>query len=387
MIPEGQRPSFAEVNVCAITNNVRTLREHAGTKEFCAVVKADGYGHGSVQAAKAAVDGGATMLAVALVEEAVTLRAAGVTAPIMILSEPPRGSESTIAEHGLIATVYSEAVIDRLSAAGGMAGITIKVHIKIDTGMHRVGCAPADALKLTKRIVAAPNLMHVGTFTHLAVADAPELSYTADQLDTFDAVLADLRAAGIDPGIVHAANSAGTIAHPRARYDMVRCGISIYGQKPDLELNIGIYGVALEPAVKVVSHVSHVKVLPKGARASYGLTYLYNDDSVVATIPIGYADGISRRWSAVGGEVLINGRRRRIGGRVTMDQIVIDCGPVSDPDSAVQIGDEVVLIGKQGEQEIPAWEIAERLDTIAYEITCALTARLPRVYVTDPSHS
>jgi alanine racemase len=209
MIPEGQRPSFAQINLSAITNNVRMLREHAGTKEFCAVVKADGYGHGAIQAANAALAGGATLLAVALVEEAVTLRNAGVTAPTMILSEPPRGSESTIAALGLITTVYSEAVIDRLSAAGGMAGATIKVHIKVDTGMHRVGCAPGDAVNLAKRVVAAPNLLHVGTFTHLAVADAPELSYTGQQLDTFDKVIADLRLAGIDPGTVHAANSQG----------------------------------------------------------------------------------------------------------------------------------------------------------------------------------
>ncbi len=377
------RPSSVIVNVSAITENVRALKNLAQTDLFCAVVKADGYGHGSVASARAALEGGATMLAVALVEEGIVLRNAGIDAPILVLSEPPLHSEAAIAQHSLIATVYSEAVIDRLSAAGGMAGVTISVHIKIDTGMHRVGCAPTAIVARAKRIVAAPNVHHVGTFTHLAVADAPELPYTAEQLDRFDAALTNLRSSGIDRGTVHAANSAGTIAHPRARYDMVRDGIAIYGQKPDLELDVAKYGITLRPAVQVVSRVSHVKVLPAGARASYGLAYRYETESVVATVPIGYADGVPRRWSSVGGEVLIGGTRRPIGGRVTMDQIVIDCGPTSDPRSHVKVGDEVVIIGRQGQEEISAWELAERLDTIAYEITCGLSARLPRVYVTD----
>ncbi len=380
------RPSHVEVDVNAISNNVRALMKAAGTKQFCAVVKADGYGHGSVQAARAALQGGATLLAVALVEEAVVLREGGITHPILVLSQVPRGSESTVAKLDLIATVYSESAIDQLSAAGGMAGVTVRVHMKIDTGMHRVGCRPDQAVALAERIAAAPNLMQMGTFTHLAVADAPELTYTAEQLRRFDQVIADLRAAGVDPGLVHAANSAGTIAHPTARYDMVRCGISIYGQAPDLGLDPATYGVKLQPAVRVVSHVSHVKTLPAGARASYGLAYEYAHESVVATIPIGYADGIPRRWSAVGGEVLIGGRRRKIGGRVTMDQIVIDCGPLTDAGPHVSAGDEVVLIGRQGDEEIGAWELAGRLDTIAYEITCGLSARLPRHYVgLDPS--
>jgi alanine racemase len=375
------RPTEATINLDAITANVEALRGIARTKQFCAVVKADGYGHGSVAAARAALRGGATMLAVALVEEAVVLRAAGLVEPILVLSEVPRGAEATVAELDLIATVYSEGVIDRLSAAGGMRGVTVRVHIKIDTGMHRVGCAPADAVRLAKRIASAPNIMQLGTFTHLAVADAPDLSYTDEQLTRFEAALADLRSAGIDPGLVHAANSAGTIAHPGARYDMVRCGIAIYGQSPDTGLDPRAFAVDLQPAITVRSHVSFVKTLPAGARASYGLAYGYETDSVVATVPIGYADGVPRRWSAVGGEVLIGGRRRPIGGRVTMDQIVIDCGPASDPASLVSPGDEVVLIGRQGSAEITAWEIASRLDTIAYEVTCGLSARLPRVYV------
>ncbi len=375
------RPSSAVVDLGAITANVRALSNAAGTSLFCAVVKANGYGHGSVQAAAAALRGGATMLAVALVEEAVVLRDAGINSPVLLLSEAPVGSEPAVAALDLIATVYSEGAVDRLSAAAGSAGTTARVHIKVDTGMRRVGCRPEAAVALAKRVAAAPNVLHVGTFTHLAVADVPTLSYTAEQLHRFEQVLADMRMAGVDPGVVHAANSAGTIAHATARYDMVRCGIAIYGQAPDAGLDPAAYGVELRPAVQVVSHVSHVKTVPAGARASYGLAYEYPCESLVATIPVGYADGIPRRWSAVGGQVLIGGRRRNIGGRVTMDQIVIDCGPAIDPASQVSIGEEVVLIGRQGDEEISAWELAVRLDTIAYEITCGLSARLPRVYI------
>jgi alanine racemase len=282
--------------------------------------------------------------------------------------------------------VYSESVIDRLGVAGAMAGQTIRVHLKVDTGMHRVGCPPSEAVTLAKRIVSTPSILQEGTFTHMAVADDPDRPENATQLDRFDQTLGALREAGIDPGLTHAANSAGTIAHPRARHQMVRCGIAIYGQAPDIGLDPSQYGVRLTPAIRVSTAVTHVKVVPAGSSASYGLAYNYPVDSVVATIPIGYADGIPRRWSSVGGEVLIGGRRRPIGGRVTMDQILIDCGPASDPTSHVARGDEVVLIGRQGEAEIPAWELAAKLDTIAYEITCGLTARLPRVYLQHTMH-
>jgi alanine racemase len=374
------RPSKAVVDLSAITHNVRVLKKLAGTDLFCAVVKADGYGHGSVQSARAALRGGATMLAVALVEEAIVLRDAGIDAPVLILSETPAGGEPFVAQHRLLAAVYSRESIDRQQSAAAAAGVTVGLHLKVDTGMHRVGCRPNEAVELVRHIQSLPNVEHVGTFTHFAVADAPELPYTSEQLAKFDSVLSDLEAAGSAPGIVHTTNSAGTIAHPSARRIMVRAGISVYGQAPDLGLDPTNYNVHLRPAIQVVSAVSHVKVLQPGDRASYGLAYRYDVPSVVATVPIGYADGIPRRWSSVGGEVLIGGRRRPIGGRVTMDQIVIDCGPVGAGDP-VQRGDEVVLIGSQGNEYIGAWELAGRLDTIAYEITCGLTARLPRTYV------
>ncbi len=378
---EQYRSTQAVVDLSAIEANVRALKKAVGSALYCAVVKANGYGHGAVQCAQAAIRGGATHLAVALVEEGIELRASGIDVPIIVLSEAPRGSETAIATHNLTATVYSERAIDGQSAMAAMVGVVTPVHLKIDTGMNRVGCAPSDAVALAKRIAAAPNVLHVGTFTHMAVADAVDRPETNQQLARFNACLENMRAAGVDPGIVHAANSAAAIAHPRARYDMVRCGVAIYGQDPDGGLPAGDHGVPLRPVLAIVSAVSHVKILAAGERVSYGLTAGVEVDSVVATIPIGYADGLFRNWSAVGGQVLIGGARRPIIGRVTMDQIVVDCGPEADPLSAVAVGDEVVLLGSQGEETISIWEMATKLDTISYEISCALSNRVPRVYI------
>jgi alanine racemase len=381
--PNQFRPTTAIVDLTAIEANVRALIKACNTRFYCAVVKANGYGHGAVEVAKAALRGGATHLAVALVEEGIELREGGVTEPIIVLSEAPVGAEEAIARHGLTATAYSERAIDLLSAAGGIAGLSIPVHLKIDTGMNRVGCQPSEAVALGKRMVAAPNLLHVGTFTHLAVADAVERPETNQQLAKFNACLQDLRSAGVAPGIVHASNSAGAIAHPDARYDMVRCGVAVYGQDPDSGLAAIAHGVELKPVLRWVSAVSHVKTLRAGERVSYGLMAGVDTDSVVVTVPVGYADGLFRRWSAVGGEVLIGGRRRPIIGRITMDQLVVDCGPVGEAASApVARGDEVVLIGSQGDEAITIWDMATKLDTISYEITSALSERVPRKYLT-----
>lgn len=379
------RPTVMHVDLDAISHNVRALRATAGTPQFCAVVKADGYGHGAVEAARAAQAGGATWLAVALVEEAVVLRQAGVDGPLLVLSEPPSGSEDAVVSHALVATVYSAACIEALGSAALRHDASCEVHLKVDTGMHRVGAQPSEIVALAQRIVAHDGLRLGGVCTHLAVADAPADPYTSRQLALLDAAVADLRAAGIDPGLVHAANSAGALAHPAARRDMVRCGIAVYGQDPDLGLVASSYGVALRPAIRLVSEVSHVKVLPAGERISYGLQHRLEEATVLATVPVGYADGVPRRLSSVGGDVLIGGRRCRIAGRVTMDQIVVDCGqPHTDPAAgsgpAVSRGDEVVLLGVQGAEQITAWEWAERLETIAYEITCGISRRVPRSY-------
>jgi alanine racemase len=336
----------------------------------CAVVKADGYGHGAVEVARAALAAGATWLAVAIPAEGVALREAGIEAPILLLAEFHEWAD-TVA-HDLTPTVHSEHGILGLAAEARRQGrVPIGVHLKVDTGMHRIGVAPADALARAKAVLGCPELTLDAVWTHCPVADEPDNTFTAGQADRFDAVLDELRAAGIDPPLVHAANSAGTLVHPRLHHDLVRCGIAVYGQDPSPEL---AGAIALTPALALKGRVTHVQVVPAGDAVSYGLRRPMDRDTVVATVPIGYADGVPRRLSA-DGEVLLGGRRRRFAGAITMDQLMIDCGA-----DDVAVGDEVVLLGRQGQDEIPVSEWATRLGTIVYEIICGISPRVPRVY-------
>jgi alanine racemase len=254
----------------------------------------------------------------------------------------------------------------------------VAVHLKIDTGMQRVGAQPADVGGLVEFIGKhAPTLRLGAVFTHLAVADEPNDPYSAEQLDRFDGILA---ASAVDGVLVHAANSAGALAHPAARRSFVRAGIAIYGISPGSGVDDLMAG--LRPALSLRARVSHVKQVRAGSRISYGLRHTFEQDSVVATVPIGYADGVPRRLAMVGGEVLLGGRRRPIRGVITMDQLMVDCGPVDAGDEPVRPGDDVVLLGEQdgpaGRERIRAEDWAARLDTIGYEIVCGISSRVPR---------
>lgn len=379
------RPAWAEVDLAAIRHNAGLLLREAAPAALCAVVKADGYGHGAAPVALAALRAGATWLGVALVEEGVALRREGIDAPVLVLSEPAPAAMATAVAHDLTPAVYTAAGVEALCAAAGRDGRSeaFEVHLKVDTGMHRVGARPCEAAALARAIAGRPELRLGGTFTHLAVADDPDDAYTDAQLRCFDDVLAAITAAGVDPGIVHAANSAGTLWHPSSRYDLVRCGIALYGLSP-AGGRPGPLGGALRPAMSLKAKVSYSKSLPAGERLSYGLRYRLERRSLVATVPLGYADGVTRRLSD-GAEVLVGGRRRRIAGTVTMDQILVDCGPdLSDGEPSVTAGEEVVLIGRQGGEEVSAWEWAALTDTIAYEVVCGIGPRVPRVYVGGP---
>lgn len=366
------RWAWAEVSSAAIEHNVRTIAAAVAPTRLWAVVKANGYGHGAVLAARAALAGGAEGLCVALVQEGVELRAAGLDAPIMVFSEQPAAQLAAAIAADLQLTVYSQSAIAAAHEAAAAAGVQgHPVHLKIDTGMRRVGSAPHDAVTLADAIVAAPSLRLRGVFTHLAVADEPDDDYTDRQLDRFDEVLRALRVAGHQPDVVHAANSAGALAHPRARYDLVRAGIAIYGISPGRGVDALCSG--LRPALSLKARVSHVKRVHAGDRISYGLRHTFTRDTNVATLPLGYADGVPRRLHAVGGSVLVGGRPRPIVGVVTMDQLMVDCG-----DDDVRVGDEAVLIGSQGDHTITATDWAERLDTIGYEIVCGISARVER---------
>jgi alanine racemase len=370
-----KRPAWAEVDLEAVTHNVAALVERCAPASVCAVVKADGYGHGAVEVARAAVGGGASWLAVAVAEEGAELRGAGLDAPILLLSEPSPSELDDVVALGLRPTVYRPPTIDGLASAVGRTGAPrLPVHLKVDTGMHRVGVGPAAAGALATAVRERPELMLEGVWTHCAVADEPGNPFTLQQHRRFESVLNELRTSGIEPPVVHAANSAAALDHPCLRYDLVRAGIVIYGLDPSPALHGRL---ALRRALSLKARVSHVQEVPAGDALSYGLRRPLPVDSTVATVPLGYADGVPRRLSAVGGEVLIRGRRRPLAGTVTMDQLVVDCGP----DAGIEVGDEVVLLGGQGDEHVDADEWAARLDTINYEIVCGLSARVPRRYL------
>jgi alanine racemase len=357
-----------EVDLSAIRANAAALVGAFAPAALCAVVKADGYGHGDVPSAEAALEGGAAWLAVALVAEGARLREADIQAPVLLLSEPDAEDAAEVVRWQLTPTVYRHSFLDAL---GRVAPPGFPVQVKVDTGMHRVGAPPALAAELARRVAHSPLRLQ-GIWTHFAVAEE-DPSFTADQLRGLQTVLAALAAEGIRPEVVHAANTAGGLAYPDARLDLVRAGLGVFGLRPAPGL---APAVRLRPAMRIVSRVAYLQRLPAGARPSYGRRRPLPQEATVATIPMGYADGVPRRLAEGGGGVLIGGRRHPFAGSITMDQIVVDVG-----DHPVQVGDEAVLIGRQGREEISADDWAARLGVLNYEVVCGFSPRLPRKYL------
>ncbi len=366
------RPSWIEIDLNAVEHNARQIADHIAPAELCAVVKADAYGHGDVPVAEAAVTGGAAWLAVALVEEGVRLREADIDVPILVLSEPVPTDVAAIVTYGLTPTVYSAEFVDQLAEAAVRASrAPHPVHLKLDTGMHRVGASPVEAFEIARTIHSDERLSLQGVCTHFPVADEdPE--YTVRQNTALLKFVEALEVEGIEPKLLHAANSAAAFDLPETHHSMCRVGLGLYGLRPTPGSG---EGVDLVPVMKVVSHVGYVRRLPVGARPSYGRIRELEGAHRVATVPIGYADGVSRNLSRPG-SVLINGRRYPFAGHVTMDMVVVDLGT---DDAAV--GDEVVLLGTQGDTAIPAEEWADLLGTITYEVVCHFGPRLPRRYI------
>ncbi len=380
MVAEGTwRPARAVIDPAAIARNVARLRQAVAPAALCAVVKANGYSHGALTAATAAIEAGAAGLAVALIDEGIELRDGGITAPILLLSEPVATSFDACFGYALTPTVATAAGVEAAIAASQAIGGRQRVHLKVDTGMHRVGAMPEEAPELAARIASCSTLVLEGIYTHFAVADgsSPEdVAFTALQLDRLHGVLEACSRQGITPAVVHAANTAGALRFPEARLDMVRCGIGIYGVSPMDRAEAGMARTlveSLEPALSLTAEVTAVHALRAGDRPSYGRRRPLPADGWVATVPLGYADGLPRRLLDAGFEVLIGGQRRPLAGTVTMDQIVVDCGQ-----HPVEVGDEVVLLGRQGDECIDAYEWADRLGTIAYEVLCGLGPRVPR---------
>ena len=366
------RAARAQVDLGAIAHNVGLLRDAVAPARLCAVVKADGYGHGAIAVSEAVLAAGADWLGVALVEEGSVLRKNGIDAPILLLSQPRLDDLGAAVRWDLRVCVYNPRAVEVLAHEARTQGTTARVHLKVDTGMNRVGVRPSEAVALAEAVRGHDSLELEGVFTHCAVGDEPDNPFTDQQLDRFDEVLADLEAAGIHVPVRHAANSATAIDHPRGRYDLVRAGIAVYGIPPAPALHDRL---PLRPAMSLRAEVSMVKRVPAGEGISYGLRHRFERETTVATVPIGYADGVPRRLGLVGGSVLIGGVHRPIVGVVTMDQLMVDCG-----DDDVAVGDEVVLLGRQGDAEVTADGWAARLDTIAYEIVCGIGPRVPRLY-------
>jgi alanine racemase len=378
---------WAEIDLTAIAHNVRELRRitdpHA---RLMIAVKANAYGHGAVEIARTALKNGADQLGVARIEEGIELRRAGIQAPILIFGYTPTKLVPIIVDHDLTASIFSLPGAARLNAALPK-GRQLAVHLKVDTGMGRMGMLPDQrrcigegvdpgpgAIEEALGIAALKNLRLEGLWTHFAVSDESDKSYTLQQLQIFKEFIQGLADRGLTVGIRHAANSGAIIDMPESHLDMVRAGISVYGLYPSRQVDLK--KIDLHPALTLKAKITHIKRVPAGTRISYGGTWHAPRSTTIATVPVGYGDGFCRSLSNRG-QMLVHGRRVPIVGRVCMDLTMLDVGHIDD----VRVEDEAVIIGRQGDEIISADEIATLLDTINYEVVTALMPRVPRIYM------
>ncbi len=369
-ISELGRPTWIEVDLDAIANNLRLTRALVGPHvRIMATLKADAYGHGALRVARTLAQAGAWGFALATLGEAVALRDGGVDAPLLILGYTPTWQVREAIRRGIRLVVFDAHMAREVSVAAQELQFDAMVHVKVDTGMARLGAKPADALELIQLLHTLPGIHVEGVFTHLATADSADEQFTREQLQRFASVLQQLSAAGLRPPLVHAANSAAILRFPAAHYDLVRPGIALYGLAPSAETPLP---AGFRPALSFKTEVAQVKTLPPDTPISYGRTFVTVRESLIATIPVGYADGFRRSpsWRFV----LVRGRRVPIVGRVAMDYAMLDVTDVPE----VCVGDEVVLIGTQGTERITADEVAAWLGTINYEVVAAILARVPR---------
>lgn len=369
-LPAADRPTAALIDLSALEHNYAEVSRRAGGRKVLAVVKAQAYGHGAVAVARRLADLGCHMLGVALVEEGRELRGAGISAPILVMGPVHPGQAGDIVRLGLTAVVYTLPVARALSEAAAAGGGKAVVHVKVDTGMGRIGLLPEDALACIAAIAKLPGLKVEGIMTHFADADLKDKQFASVQMDRFEALLRLLEAQGIGIPLRHAANSAAVLELGRALLTMVRPGLMLYGYDP-LE---GRVNVDLRPVLSLVTSIAFLKKVPAGTPISYGRTFVTRRESLIATIPIGYADGYPRGLSNKG-EALVRGRRVPVAGRVCMDMTMLD---VTDVPGAAE-GDEVMLIGSQGRERVTADDIAARTGTIAYEVLCGISGRVPRI--------
>ncbi len=378
---------WAEIDLKAIAHNVRALRRITDpAARLMAVVKADAYGHGVLEVTRQTLENGADALAVARLHEGIKLRKAGFNVPILVFGYTPPVDAKKLVEFDLTQTVWSLKTAQAYAAAAAY-GRPINVHLKVDTGMGRLGLLPdcwrlpaldtsitTSALREVESIASLPGLQLEGVYTHFAAADSADKTYAGKQFEMFMDFLDQVRKAGIDVSVRHAANSAAIIDMPETHLDLVRPGISIYGLYPSDEVDKS--RISLKPAMALKARIVHLKKVPAGFKVSYGMTHETSKPTTIASVPVGYADGFSRRLTNRG-HMLVNGYRVPIVGRVCMDQTMLDVGRVPD----VHVEDEVVIFGRQQDEFISADEIATVLGTINYEIVSSLTARIPKVYL------
>jgi len=368
------RDTVIDIDLDAVAHNVRAFQQHlpSGTR-IMAIVKADAYGHGAVPVARAALEAGATCLGVAMVDEGVELRQAGIESPILVMGYTPSHAVEWVLKHRLSITVPTQESLEAVAREAERLKMVAHVHIKVDTGMGRLGFMPGEVLPVVLKWAESKYVFLEGLFTHYATADEQDKEYARFQEREFSKVVEAIRGNGIRIPIIHINNSAGAIEFPDRAYDMIRLGISLYGFYPSQEVNR--QAVELCTVLSLKSKIAQLKQPPLGWGVSYGKTAVANGNQLIATIPIGYADGINRHLSNRG-FALVRGHRVPIVGRVCMDQLMLD---VTDA-QPVGVGDEVVFYGRQGDEEIHVDEVARLLGTINYEITCMLGRRIPRIY-------
>jgi alanine racemase len=379
--------TWAEINLEAYAHNIRELKRITRPPaRLMAVVKANGYGHGAVEVAREALQNGAQYLGVARINEAIPLREAGLEVPILIFGYSPPGLAPVLMDYELTQTVYSLSTASALSEQATRKGKKINVHLKVDSGMGRLGFllettngdphnnAAQNPAREIEAITRLPGLKVEGIFTHFATADSADKSYADLQLDRFMDLLNRLQREGLEPPLRHAANSGALIDMPGSHLDMVRPGIATYGLHPSNEVNKRI--VDLKPVMMLKSKIIHLKRVAPGFNISYGITFQTKNHTTIATVPVGYADGFNRLLSSRG-HMLVHGQRVPIVGRVCMDLTMLDVGGISE----VALEDEVVVFGEQGNEAVTADEIASSLDTINYEVVSTITGRVPRVYL------
>ncbi|MBN1543601.1 alanine racemase [candidate division KSB1 bacterium] len=369
------RTTVAEINLKAIKANFKTIAERVQPAQVMAVVKADAYGHGALPIARTALDCGARCLGVALIEEGIELRGNGIKAPILVFGGFLPSDAAKFVEYDLQATLYSESQFQALAASARQAHTRAGVHVKIDTGMGRVGIAWEKAPAFVARVDGDPNLDLQGVFTHLATSDERDKSFAHLQINRFDRAIEAIQAAKIHIPWIHAANSGAILDLPQAWYNLVRPGVMLYGYYPSPETS---QSVALQPAMTFKTRVLYSKSVPAGTPLSYGRKYTTDRTTRIVTLPVGYADGYNRLLSNRG-ELLIRGKRYPLRGRVCMDLILVEVGANSD----VREGDEAILFGTDGDQWVTVESLCEKLQTIPYEITCWISKRVERIYRND----